>query len=130
MKKYFCLLVLLPLCGCRTAHEMQISRVEKTDSTSVTQARYDSVFVGHERSVERLSDTLRITDKVVEYRYKWLRDTVRIVLREVQQDSIPYPVVQVQEVERPLGWFDRLVRAVFWAVCGLILAAVCRKWFC
>ena len=57
-----------------------------------------------------------------EYRYKLLRDTVRMV----ERDSIPYEVVRTEtrEVERPLSWFDKLARAVFWIVTGAVVIGV------
>ena len=41
----------------------------------------------------------------------------------VEMDSVPYEVVRTEtvEVERPLSWFDKLVRAVFWIVTGAVV---------
>ena len=63
-----------------------------------------------------------MTELSTEYRYKLLRDTVRMVVR----DSIPYEVVRTEtrEVERPLSWFDKLARAVFWLVMGAVVLRI------
>ena len=60
----------------------------------------------------------------VEYRYKLLRDTVRIV----QRDSIPYEVtiVQTKEIKRPLTWYDHLSRAILWLNIGFVLLLFVR----
>ena len=57
-----------------------------------------------------------------EYRYRLLRDTLRMV----ERDSVPYEVVRTEtrEVERPLSWFDKLERAVFWIVTGAVVIGV------
>ena len=56
-----------------------------------------------------------------EYRYKLLRDTLRIV----ERDSVPYEVVRTEtvEVERPLSWFDKMARAVL-----LVVTATLALW--
>ena len=60
----------------------------------------------------------------MEYRYKLLRDTVRIV----QRDSIPYEVtiVQTKEIKRPLTWYDHLSRAILWLNIGFVLLLFVR----
>ena len=57
-----------------------------------------------------------------EYRYKLLRDTLRIV----EMDSVPYEVVRTEtrEVGRPLSWFDKIARAVFWIETGAVVIGV------
>ena len=67
-------------------------------------------------------DTVYMTELSTEYRYKLLRDTVRMVVR----DSIPYTVVRTEtrEVQRPLSWFDKLSGAVFWLVMGAVVLRI------
>ena len=57
-----------------------------------------------------------------EYRYRLLRDTLHIV----ERDSVPYEVVRTEmvEVERPLSWFDKIARAVFFIVTGAVVIGV------
>ena len=57
-----------------------------------------------------------------EYRYRLLRDTLHMV----ERDSVPYEVVRTEtrEVERPLSWFDKIARAVFWIVTGSVVIGV------
>ena len=44
----------------------------------------------------------------------------------VERDSVPYEVVRTEtrEVERPLSWFDKIARAVFWIVTGAVVIGV------
>ncbi len=87
-----------------------------------TQQQYDSVHIYKDRWLDRSHDTVYTKELSTEYRYKLLRDTVRMVVR----DSIPYPVVRTEtrEVERPLSWFDKLARAVFFIVVGAVAIRV------
>ena len=64
------------------------------------------------------TDTLYVKDVSIEYRYKLLKDTIRVV----ERDSIPYQVTvtEIKEITRPLTWYDHLTRSVFWIVIGAI----------
>lgn len=63
-------------------------------------------------------DTVYLKDVSIEYRYKLLRDTVRIV----QRDSIPYEVTvtEIKEITRPLALYDKICRACFWFLLGIL----------
>ena len=86
--------------------------------------QYDSIYISQDKLIDRSKDTLYIRDVSVEYRYKLLRDTVRIV----QRDSIPYEVtiVQTKEIKRPLTWYDHLSRAILWLNIGFVLLLFVR----
>ena len=47
-------------------------------------------------------------------------------MRMVERDSVPYELVRTEtrEVERPLSWFDKIARAVFWIVTGAVVIGV------
>ena len=70
------------------------------------------------------TDTVFIKDVSVEYRYKLLKDTIRVV----ERDSIPYPVTvaEIKEITRPLTWYDHLTRSVFWIVIGILFVQLVR----
>lgn len=70
------------------------------------------------------TDTLYIKDMSIEYRYKLLKDTIRVV----ERDSIPYEVTitQVKEITRPLTWYDHLSRAILWLNIGFVLLLIIR----
>ena len=72
----------------------------------------------------RPPDTLVIHETLTEYRYRLLRDTIRIH----QVDTVPViqEVEVIQEVARPLTRFDRLTRTTFWIVIALLAAYLLR----
>lgn len=125
------------LLGCSsTRHVTQLVRDVRTDTIYLNRQQYDSIYIYQERNVFPLPDSIHlpfngedgrglfIKDVCVEYRYKLLRDTVRIV----QRDSIPYEVTitETKEITRPLTFFDKLCRSCFWFLIGLIGFAVLR----
>lgn len=107
------------LLGCgSTRHVTQMVREISVDTIYLSSQQYDSIYIYQDRLTDRSRDTLYIKDKSIEYRYKLLRDTVRIVDR----DSIPYEVtiVETREITRPLTWFDKLCRSCFWFLIGFL----------
>lgn len=71
-----------------------------------------------DKLVDRSKDTSYIKDVSVEYRYKLLKDTIRVV----ERDSIPYQVTvtEVKEITRPLTLYDKTCRACFWFLIGIL----------
>lgn len=114
-------ITLLVCCSCgSTKVSTQLVREVSADTVYLTNQQYDSIYIYQDRFVDRTRDTLYVKDKSIEYRYKLLHDTVRVVHR----DSIPYQVTitQVKEISRPLTWFDHLSRICF-GIClsGLLI---------
>lgn len=123
------------LMGCGSTHRVtQLVEHTRTDTIYLTSHQYDSIYIYQDHSLEfrpniqsRIAnhasliaiDTLYIKDKSIEYRYKLLRDTVRIV----ERDSIPYEVTitEVKEISRPLTFYDKLCRTCFWFLVGFSL---------
>lgn len=116
----FLCVTLLVCCSCgSTKMVTQTVRDVQKDTVYLSNIQYDSIYIYKEvdKDFHRAfpnpstlnpnpsTDTLYIKDVSVEYRYKLLRDTVRIV----QRDSIPYEVTvtEVKEITRPLTWFDK-----------------------
>lgn len=71
-----------------------------------------------DKLVDRSKDTIYIKDVSVEYRYKLLKDTIRVV----ERDSIPYQVTvtEVKEITRPLTLYDKTCRTCFWFLLGTL----------
>lgn len=119
------LLTLLTVYGCATPrHTTQLVERIQQDTVYLSNSQYDSIYIHQDKLVDRSRDTLYIRDKSIEYRYKLLRDTVKVL----QRDSIPYQVTvtEVKEITRPLTWFDHLTRAIFWFVCGILFVQFVR----
>ena len=101
MKNYlllsFVAVVSTLFAGCATRRQIQVIERVTKDTIYLNKVQYDSIYIDKAKYVDRTRDTLLIQDKVVEYRYKLLRDTIRIH----QIDSIPViREVEVIKVER------------------------------
>ena len=137
--------IAIVLIGCSTQRHIVTQRVEHTsvDTIYLSNVQYDSIYIyqdhvsehhlgnlppvdskGQYLNAPMRTDTLYIKDKSIEYRYKLLRDTIRVV----QRDSIPYEVTitETKVIRRPLTWYDHLSRAVLWLNIGFVLLMVIR----
>lgn len=110
------------LAGCATGRPLQVVERIQRDTIYIHQVQYDSIHIDQAKYVDRTRDTLLIQDRVVEYRYKLLRDTIRIH----QTDTIPVvcEVERVKAVPRPLRWYDKLCRAIAAAAALAVVALV------
>ena len=122
--------------GCRSAKQAaQLVREVHTDTLYLSNVQYDSIYIFQERTSDyhmnplnplkpSETDTVFIKDVSVEYRYKLLKDTIRVV----ERDSIPYQVTvtEIKEITRPLTWYDHLTRSVFWIVIGILFVQLVR----
>jgi len=127
MKRYLLPVFFLFLTGCKSLHNVQIVEHAKHDTLYINTLQHDSVYMKNDHIEEyRPSlvpsapfltrvDTLIIHDKEREYRYRFLRDTTRIV----KIDSIP--VVHEVEVVK----HERYIPAAYkWALGICIMAIV------
>lgn len=134
--------ILLVCCSCgSTKMVTQTVRDVSKDTIYLSNVQYDSIYIYQDHVSEHhlgtlppitsdgkylntpmRTDTLYIKDKSIEYRYKLLRDTIKVV----QRYSIPYEVtiVQTKEIARPLTWYDHLSRAVLWLNIGFVLLII------
>lgn len=121
----FAICLCLSMCSC-AATRTTTQRVHdvRIDTVYLSNTQYDSIYIYKDVYRDRSKDTIYVKDVSVEYRYKMLRDTVRII----QRDSIPYEVtvIETKEITRPLTWFDHLTRSVYWLVCGILFVLFVR----
>lgn len=106
MKKIIYLIALCTLMGCGSAkHTHFVHQVER-DTLYHQHIQYDSIYIYHDRYLDRSKDTIYVKETEIEYRYKLLRDTIRII----RQDSIPYEVTitEVKEVKCIPWWCKAL----------------------
>ena len=104
MRQLLCLLFCTLLAGCGTPRKLPVVERIQRDTVYLHQVQYDSVFVSQERYVDRSRDTLYVQERSVEYRYRLLRDTLRIH----QVDSVP--VIREVEVVREVArtpWYAK-----------------------
>lgn len=120
------IVIVIVLGGCSTPRmATQIVHEVSHDTLYLSNIQYDSIYIYKDKLTDRSTDTVYVKDVSVEYRYKLLRDTVRIV----QRDSIPYEVtiVQTKEITRPLTWYDHLTRLTFWLLIGALVTFILVK---
>lgn len=134
------LIALMTGCGA-SKHVTQLVEHVQKDTVYLNSKQYDSIYIYQDRVTEHhigtlppttssgqyldmpmRTDTLYIKDKSIEYRYKLLRDTIKVV----QRDSIPYEVTitETKEITRPLTWFDHVCRFTFYFLLGVILCFI------
>ena len=103
---------LLVCCSCGSTKVVtQTVRDVSVDTVYLSNVQYDSIYIYQERTSDyhmnplnplkpSETDTVFIKDVSVEYRYKLLKDTIRVV----ERDSIPYQVTitETKEIQRPL----------------------------
>ena len=129
MKKFpfvIVIVIIIVLQGCSTPRmATQVVHEVSHDTLYLSNIQYDSIYIFKDKLTDHSTDTVYVKDVSVEYRYKLLRDTVRIV----QRDSIPYEVtiVQTKEITRPLTWYDHLTRLTFWLLIGALVTFILTK---
>ena len=119
-KNIILILALCTLMGCGSAHQTQLVHQVERDTLYHQNIRYDSIYIYHDRYLNRSKDTVYLRETEIEYRYQLLRDTIRIVLR----DSIPYEVTvtEVKEVKYIPWW----CKVLSWTG-GICLVLLIRK---
>jgi predicted transposase YdaD len=116
------MLVSLLLVSCKTQQPQVVEKVV-TNTEYIDRHHYDSIFNDRVVYVDRGSDTIKMIERVIEYRYKVLTDSIDVL----RVDSIPYEVQVVEYVERMnnhqrtmywLGWLAVLIVGLrlFWKV--------------
>ena len=127
-------LLIMLLVGCSTQRQVVTQLVHdiRTDTIYLNSKQYDSIYIYQDRLLDRSKDTVYLKDISIEYRYKLLRDTVKVI----QCDSIPYEVTVIETKEtcaehsrsitRPLTWFDKTCRACFFLLLGAIIFCLIR----
>ena len=135
------LIALMTACGA-SKHVTQVVHDTRVDTVYLNSKQYDSIYIYRELDKDYKDyhkgafnpsaltshpspDTVFLKDKAIEYRYKLLRDTIKVV----QRDSIPYEVTitETKEITRPLTWFDRVCRFTFFFLLGVILCFIYQR---
>lgn len=119
MKKL--ILFILAVCtlfGCSSLRQVQTQIVKEVshDTLYLNHVQYDSVYIDQWQYRDRSADTIYLEKVRLEYKYKFLKDTVRIV----QIDSIP--VIREVEVVKTERFVPGIYRASLWVCIGLLLA--------
>ena len=119
------LLTILTVVSCSTPkYATQLVHDIQRDTVYLSNTQYDSIYIYKDRLTDRSRDTVYLKDISIEYRYKMLRDTVRVI----QRDSIPYEVtvVKTKEITRPLTTFDQICRSCFIFILSVLFVGFVR----
>lgn len=117
--KQVIVIVGLTLIGCGSTKQVtQLVTDIRKDMVYINAFQQDSVYIYENKLIDRSRDTIYVRDKSIEFRYRKLTDTIRIV----QRDSIPYEVriTEVKEVSRRRNLFDYVSYVCFGFVFGII----------
>lgn len=129
------IIALITACSA-SKHVTQTVERTSVDTVYLNSKQYDSIYIFKEQDKDYhhgnpssltsnpSPDTVFIKDVSVEYRYKLLRDTIKVV----QHDSIPYEVTitETKEIQRPLTWYDHFSRAILWLNIGFVILLIYR----
>ena len=84
------MIALMGLMSCSTHRVVEQVKEMHTDTVYVTSLQYDSIYIYNDKMLDRTKDTVYLRELSTEYRYKLLRDTLRII--ETDTIYIPYGV--------------------------------------
>ena len=84
------MIALMGLMSCSTHRVVEQVKEMHTDTVYVTSLQYDSIYIYNDKTLDRTKDTVYLRELSTEYRYKLLRDTLRII--ETDTIYIPYGV--------------------------------------
>lgn len=98
------IIIALLIAGCKGSQHLAVSGRITHDTCYISNVQYDSIYIDNLHFIDRASDTIVIQDRKTEFRYKFLRDTIKVV----QCDSIPYEVRDIEtKTERYTPWYAR-----------------------
>ena len=94
-----------------------------TDTVYITSQQYDSIYIYNDKTLDRTKDTVYLRELSTEYRYKLLRDTLRII--ETDTIYIPYGVKVADNSKDKsfLPRFSELAKSAF-----LVVTAALALW--
>lgn len=98
------ILIALLIAGCKGSQHLAVTERITHDTCYISNVQYDSIYIDNLHFIDCASDTIVIRDRKTEFRYKFLRDTIKVV----QCDSIPYEVRVIEtKTERYTPWYAR-----------------------
>lgn len=118
------LFCMLSMISCKTQQPTIVEKVV-TNTEFVDRHHYDSIYIDNYVFVDKGSDTIKVTETKIEYRYKVLTDSVEVL----RVDSIPYTVEVVKEVERSLNKYEKTMIRLGWCLIVLLVGIVGYKMF-
>ena len=117
------MIALMGMVSCSTHRVVEQVKGMHTDTVYVTSLQYDSIYIYNDKTLDRTKDTVYLRELSTEYRYKLLRDTLRII--ESDTIYIPYRVKVADNGKDKsfLPRFSELAKAAF-----LVVTAALALW--
>jgi len=92
------------LASCRQVEYVTVEKV-RTDTTYITKWQKDSVWLHDSIRVSEKGDTIRIE----KWHTKFVEREVHDTLYQAKSDTIPQPYQVTEYVEKPLGWWQKVL---------------------
>ena len=111
------IIALMGMMSCSThRHASAVEQGTHTDTVYIATQQYDSIYIYNDKTLDRTKDTVYLRELSTEYRYKLLRDTLRII--ETDTIYIPYGVKVADNGKDKsfLPRFSELAKAAFLVV--------------
>ena len=118
------IIALMGMMSCSThRHATAVEQGTHTDTVYIATQQYDSIYIYNDKTLDRTKDTVYLRELSTEYRYKLLRDTLRII--ESDTIYIPYGVKVADNGKDKsfLSRFSELAMAAF-----LVVTAALALW--
>ena len=118
------IIALMGMMSCSThRHASAVEQGTHTDTVYIATQQYDSIYIYNDKTLDRTKDTVYLRELSTEYRYKLLRDTLRII--EADTIYIPYGVKVTDNGKDKsfLPRFSELAKAAF-----LVVTAALAFW--
>ena len=118
------IIALMGMMSCSThRHASAVEQGTHTDTVYIATQQYDSIYIYNDKTLDRIKDTVYLRELSTEYRYKLLRDTLRII--ESDTIYIPYGVKVADNGKDKsfLPRFGELAKAAF-----LVVTAALALW--
>ena len=109
------------LTGCTTTKVVTVPEVH-TDTTYITQHQRDSIWLHDSIHVSEKGDTIRIE----KWHTKFVEREVHDTLYQAKSDTIPQPYPVTEYVEKPLGWWKKML--IWIGIIALMVVIVIVVW--
>lgn len=111
------------LVGCNTLRQVSVVKESTHDTLYLNKIQYDSIFIDNWHEIDRSNDTVTIREILRENRYKFIKDTIRVI----SVDSIPViHEIEVIKTERYLPWYAKVLSVLGAILILLIIICVIR----
>jgi len=104
MKLFLAVVVMAVMFGCTKTEYITVERVMH-DTTYVAKHQRDSIWLHDSIRVSEKGDTIRIE----KWHTKFVEREVHDTLYQAKNDTIPQPYQVTEYVEKPLGWWPKML---------------------